>query len=134
MIRVETLVLTVHILLSVTIIGLILIQHGKGADAGAFGASNSGTIFGASGSSTFLSRTTAILTTLFFITSLGLAIIAKRQTVNSNKIEVTTSAESTASTEPTMKASEPDQPVPKVDTPRPVTEKPVDVPVSSGAK
>ena len=71
------LVLTVHILVGAAIIGLVLLQHGKGADMGAaFGSGASGSLFGASGSANFLSRTTAILATVFFLTSLGLSYLA----------------------------------------------------------
>ncbi len=71
------LVLTVHILVGAAIIGLVLLQHGKGADMGAaFGSGASGSLFGASGSANFLSRTTAILATIFFLTSLGLSYLA----------------------------------------------------------
>lgn len=127
----ETLILTVHIILSVVIIGLILIQHGKGADAGAFGASNAGTIFGASGSSTFLSRTTAILTTLFFITSMGLAIIANKKSNSLYELDtVTEPAGKSADDKLAMSPTTPEQPVPKVETPRPVTETPVEVPAT----
>lgn len=70
-------VLTVHILVALAIIGLVLMQHGKGADMGAaFGSGSSGSLFGASGSANFLSRTTAVLATVFFLTSLSLAYIA----------------------------------------------------------
>jgi len=71
------LILTVHILIGATIIGLVLLQHGKGADMGAaFGGGSSGSLFGATGSANFLSRTTAVLATVFFITSLVLSYIA----------------------------------------------------------
>ena len=71
------LVLLVHVLAGLAMIGLILMQHGKGADMGAaFGSGASGSLFGASGSANFLSRTTAVLATLFFITSLTLAYLA----------------------------------------------------------
>lgn len=78
----ETALLIVHIVVAIGIVGLVLIQHGKGADAGAaFGAgaggSASGTVFGAKGSSNFLSRSTALLATVFFMTSLSLAYTAK---------------------------------------------------------
>ena len=64
-------------MIAVAIIGLILLQQGKGADAGAaFGSGASGTVFGARGSASFLSRATAVLATLFFITSLSLAYLA----------------------------------------------------------
>ena len=69
-------VLSVHVLIAALMIGLILIQHGKGADAGAaFGSGASGTVFGAKGSGNFLSRSTAILAALFFSTSLALAYL-----------------------------------------------------------
>lgn len=78
----QTFILVVHILLAIMIIGLVLVQHGKGADAGAsFGGGGAATVFGASGSGNFLSRMTGILTALFFITSLTLAVFAKQ---NSN--------------------------------------------------
>ncbi|NOU22934.1 MAG: preprotein translocase subunit SecG [Methyloglobulus sp.] len=67
-------IIVIHILLGLSIIGLILMQQGKGADAGAtFGGGGSGSVFGAQGAASFLSRTTAILAALFFSTSLGLA-------------------------------------------------------------
>ena len=66
-----------HVLVGLAVIGLILIQHGKGADAGAaFGSGSSGTVFGAQGSASFLSRTTAVLAAVFFSTSLALAVLS----------------------------------------------------------
>ena len=68
---VQTLAVVFHVLLAFGIVGLVLLQRGKGADAGAgFGAGASGTVFGARGSANFLSRTTAVLATLFFVSSL----------------------------------------------------------------
>ena len=79
----QTFVLVVHIILAVLMIVLILVQHGKGADAGAsFGGGGAATVFGASGSGNFLTRLTAILTALFFITSITLAVFAKKQTTD----------------------------------------------------
>lgn len=73
----SNILLVFHVLIAVSVIGLILLQQGKGADAGAaFGSGASGTVFGSQGSSNFLSRTTGILATLFFATSLGLAYLA----------------------------------------------------------
>lgn len=70
-------VLVVHILAALGVIGLVLVQHGKGADMGAaFGSGASGSLFGATGSANFLSRTTAVLATVFFVTSLSLAYVA----------------------------------------------------------
>lgn len=72
-----SIVLTVHVLVGLGVIGLVLMQHGKGADMGAaFGSGASGSLFGSSGSANFLSRTTAVLATVFFITSLGLSFMA----------------------------------------------------------
>ena len=66
-----------HVIIAVSIIVLVLMQQGKGADMGAaFGSGSSGSVFGASGSGNFLSRTTAIVATLFFITSLSLTYMA----------------------------------------------------------
>ncbi|NMG74773.1 preprotein translocase subunit SecG [Aromatoleum diolicum] len=70
-------VLTIHVLVGLGVIGLVLMQHGKGADAGAaFGSGASGSVFGASGSANFLSRTTGVLAAVFFSTSLGLSYLA----------------------------------------------------------
>ena len=72
----QPLAVVVHVLLAFGIIALVLLQRGKGADAGAgFGAGASGTVFGARGSASFLSRTTAVLATLFFLSSLGLSYL-----------------------------------------------------------
>lgn len=69
-----TVILTVQMLSALAMIGLILVQHGKGADMGAaFGSGGSGSLFGASGSANFLSRTTAVLATVFFVCTLALA-------------------------------------------------------------
>jgi len=70
-------VIGLHVLIALAIIGLVLLQHGKGADMGSgFGGGASSSLFGATGSANFLSRATAVLATLFFLTSLGLAYIA----------------------------------------------------------
>ncbi|MDG9928427.1 MULTISPECIES: preprotein translocase subunit SecG [Pseudomonas] len=79
----ETVVIVVHLLGAIGVVGLVLLQQGKGADAGAsFGAGASGTVFGSQGSATFMSRFTAILAAVFFITSLGLAYFAKEKADN----------------------------------------------------
>ncbi|SFR48841.1 preprotein translocase subunit SecG [Thiomicrospira sp. ALE5] len=72
-------VLAVHIVLAFGLIVLVLLQHGKGADAGANFGGSSQSVFGSRGSATFLSKMTAVLATLFFITSLSLAYIASKQ-------------------------------------------------------
>jgi preprotein translocase subunit SecG len=77
----QTIATVSHVFLAVAIIALVLLQRGKGADAGAaFGAGASGTVFGSRGTTSFLSRTTAVLATMFFLTSLGLAYLAGQRT------------------------------------------------------
>ena len=72
--------IVLHVLVALAIIGLVLLQHGKGADMGSgFGGGASGSLFGATGSANFLSRTTAVLAALFFILSLALAYVATRK-------------------------------------------------------
>lgn len=76
----EQVILIVHVLAGLSIIGLILVQQGKGADMGAsFGSGASQTLFGSSGSGNALTRATAVLATIFFITSLSLAYVAKQR-------------------------------------------------------
>jgi len=71
-----TLILIVDVIVALCIIGLVLLQHGKGADVGAaFGGGSSGSLFGATGSANFLSRTTAVLAFIFFITTFALAYL-----------------------------------------------------------
>ena len=73
-------IITIHVLLGIGVVGLVLMQQGKGADAGAaFGTGSAGSVFGAQGAASFLSRSTAILATLFFMTSLGLAVLNGKQ-------------------------------------------------------
>jgi preprotein translocase subunit SecG len=71
-----------HVVVALAIIGLVLLQHGKGADMGSgFGGGASSSLFGATGSANFLSRTTAVLATIFFILSLTLAYVATKKPV-----------------------------------------------------
>jgi len=84
----ELFIWIVHVLVAVAVVGLVLLQHGKGADMGAaFGSGSSGSLFGATGSANFLSRTTAVLATLFFLTSLGLTYLST-QGAQANKPSV----------------------------------------------
>ena len=77
---IETLVLVFHVLAALAVIGLVLIQHGKGADAGAgFGGGASSTVFGSGGAGNFLQRLTTGIAIAFFITSFGLAYYAKEK-------------------------------------------------------
>lgn len=76
----ETLVWSIHVILAVVLIVLVLLQHGKGADMGAaFGSGSAGSLFGASGSATFLSRTTGIVAAMFFATSMSLTYLTMNQ-------------------------------------------------------
>lgn len=89
----EILILIVHVLVGAGVIGLVLLQHGKGADMGAaFGSGSAGSLFGASGSANFLSRTTAILAAIFFTTSLGLTYLGSKHSKPQGVIERTQSA------------------------------------------
>ncbi len=84
----QTIILVAHVGIALLIIGLVLLQRGKGADAGTgFGAGASGTVFGARGSATFFSRATGVLATLFFVTSLALAYLATQRTVPRSLLE-----------------------------------------------
>lgn len=77
----ETIIWILHLLSAISVIVLVLLQHGKGADMGAaFGTGSSGSLFGASGSANFLSRTTGVLAAVFFITSLGLTYLSSHKT------------------------------------------------------
>jgi preprotein translocase subunit SecG len=90
----ENLVLLIHVLLAIGVIAFVLIQRGKGAEAGAsFGGGASQTVFGSSGSGNFLTRTTAILVAGFFITSLALAFMAKQKAEGLTDINIPVSEE-----------------------------------------
>lgn len=85
----EQLILIAHLLIALAIIGLILLQQGKGAEMGAsFGAGASQTLFGSGGSSNALTKATALLATLFFATSFALAIVAKDKVAVSNEFNL----------------------------------------------
>lgn len=95
-----TAILALHIIVAISMIGLILIQHGKGADAGAsFGAGGAGTVFGANGAANFLTRTTAVMTAIFFITSLTLGYFAKQQSHDNYRLDTGTPTEITKTTQ-----------------------------------
>lgn len=117
-------IIVIHVLLGLGVIGLVLMQQGKGADAGAaFGSGASGTIFGAQGAASFLSRTTAVLASLFFITSLGLAVLSGKTTEVKDLLDM---PETEISEVPNLgPKSATDTPVPV-----PTEQNQVDVPVS----
>lgn len=86
---IEDLVLIVHLLSAVAIIGLVLIQQGKGAEAGSgFGAGAGGTVFGSSGAGNFLTRTTTLIVVVFFVTSFTLAFFAKERSEAGNDLDM----------------------------------------------
>ncbi len=96
----QTVVLVAHTLIALAVIALVLLQRGKGADAGAaFGAGASGTVFGSRGSASFFSRATAVLATLFFVSSLGLAYLSSQQSTAPTSLLDTTPVEAPAEAE-----------------------------------
>jgi preprotein translocase subunit SecG len=108
-----TIVLTVQMLSAIAMIGLILIQHGKGADMGAaFGSGSSGSLFGASGSANFLSRTTAVLACVFFVCTLALAYFGNLRPATSGSVLEGVSSSAPASQIPADSAPVPAAVVP----------------------
>ena len=92
-----TLIIVAHVVIALGIIGLVLLQHGKGADMGSgFGGGASSSLFGATGSANFLSRATAVLATVFFLTSLGLAYLASERPRASGSVMERSSPEAPA--------------------------------------
>ncbi|MGH8481165.1 MAG: preprotein translocase subunit SecG [Nevskiaceae bacterium] len=108
----HTILVVIQVLAAIALIGLVLLQHGKGADAGAaFGSGASGTVFGARGSANFLSRATAICATLFFLASLSLAYVVQgRKAPESIVDKVAPAAEDPAAAAPEQPAAEPEAP------------------------
>ncbi|MHA7599822.1 preprotein translocase subunit SecG [Alicycliphilus sp. T452] len=99
-------ILAIQMLTALGMIGLILIQHGKGADMGAaFGSGSSGSLFGASGSANFLSRTTAVLATVFFVATLALAYFGNQRPASTGSVLETPAAAVPASAAPAADAS-----------------------------
>lgn len=109
----HTVLVVIQVLVAVSLIGLVLIQHGKGADAGAaFGSGSSGTVFGARGAANFLSRATAWLATVFFAISLALAYwVGGRGGASSVVDSMPATAPAAAPAQPTLPSeSTPSQP------------------------
>ena len=97
----ETLIWVLHVLSAVSVIVLVLLQHGKGADMGAaFGSGSSGSLFGASGSANFLSRTTGFLAAVFFITSLGLTYLSSHKIEGAGVMDKAVPAQAPQAVEP----------------------------------
>ena len=134
----QTLLTVFHLFLAIGLVGLVLIQHGKGADAGAaFGSGASSTVFGARGSASFLTRTTAALAALFYVTSMVLAYFA------SQKVEVeglmdrvpaapVTTVQPKSTVEIPVPATSPKTDVPQVEVPSIPVPAPIPRPASEG--
>jgi len=96
----ETFIWVVNVLSAFSVVVLVLLQHGKGADMGAaFGSGSSGSLFGASGSANFLSRTTGVLAAVFFISTLGLTYLSAHKTESKGVMEKVIPAQSSVSVE-----------------------------------
>ena len=111
----ENLVTVIHVLAAIGVIGLVLLQHGKGADMGAaFGSGSSGSLFGASGSANFLSHTTAVFAGIFFICTLGITWIGNKKEVSPGILSGTVAPVATPAAEPVAPVQDPTKPaVPK---------------------
>jgi len=104
----HTMLLIVHILIAIALISLVLVQRGKGADMGAaFGSGASGTLFGSRGSASFLTRATAVLATLFFITSLSLAFMFNQKSEVKSVTDISAPAPSPQPSKPAAPADVP---------------------------
>ncbi len=105
----HSVILVVHILAGVGVVGLVLLQHGKGADMGAaFGSGASGSLFGATGSANFLSRATAVLAAVFFLTSLGLSYVSNSRPTRATSVMDSVPAPSSAPALPPAAPAAPD--------------------------
>jgi preprotein translocase subunit SecG len=125
-------ILGVHVLLALMIIGLVLLQRGKGAEAGAgFGSGASGTVFGARGTSTLFSKLTAVFAALFFVTSLSLAYLGSHATVEPTSVlerAAQAAAAAPKAPPPAAPAASPAPTPTPTPTPEPVEPKPTEPP------
>ncbi len=115
----QNIVLVIHVIIAVSLVALVLLQQGKGADAGAaFGAGASGTVFGSKGSSSFLTRTTGVLAALFFTTSLTLFVLATDSKTATSVVDQIHATEQQVDKKQGVSAiSTPDSDVPVADVP-----------------
>ncbi len=115
---IQKFMLITHTLIALSIIALVLLQRGKGADAGAaFGAGASGTVFGARGSGSFFSRATAVLATAFFATSLTLAYLSSQHSTQTESLlETAPVVEEQVDEEPVLNDELPDTDMPALET------------------
>ena len=113
----QTAILVLHVLAAASIVVLVLLQHGKGADMGAaFGSGSAGSLFGSSGAANFLSRTTAVLAAVFFVTSLALTYFSAPSKTSGG---VTQQLEVPKGTESKQLESKPAAPAPSAPAPAP---------------
>ena len=134
----EQVILVLYVLLAAAMVGLILIQHGKGADVGAsFGAGASQTVFGSVGAGNVLTRSTAILATLFFVASIGLAVMAKHKAEAAREGGIPVAAEVRPGDNASPPASDVPSAGPATDTPSAALSSDIpsagDIPVSAPA-
>lgn len=113
----QSILLILHVLMALALIGLILIQHGKGADAGAsFGGGASGTVFGSQGSASFLTRATAILATVFFANSFLLSFLSTSEVQTTSLVDQVQTIDASSEQPDKMDGSNQANDVPAVDT------------------
>jgi preprotein translocase subunit SecG len=118
--QLETIIFVVHVVAAIAIIGLVLVQHGKGADMGSgFGGGASNTVFGSLGSGNFLTRATTTIAIGFFVTSFVLAYFAKEHSVSARNIGIPAIVQQQKVAEPVVApqvlSSQPDSEVPNID-------------------
>lgn len=110
----QAVLLTIHVLLAIGVIGLVLMQQGKGADAGAaFGSGSSATVFGAGGSGSFLTRMTTLMAALFFVTSIALAVHAANREAESDSVVDSTAPAAQEQAQPAEQGSGADAAMPE---------------------
>jgi len=127
----EILILVIHVIAAAGLIGLVLLQHGKGADMGAaFGSGASGSLFGSSGSANFLSRTTAVLAAVFFLTSMGLTYVTGHKPQSASVMEGHKTEQPAAPAQPTG----PTQTVPPTTTQPPANKPAQTIPAPADSK
>ena len=112
--------IVLHVMVACAIIGLVLLQHGKGADMGSgFGGGASGSLFGATGSANFLSRTTAVLAAIFFVSSLTLAYFATQRPREAGSVVDRAPPAQQKKAEPAKPEAQPEKPAPQSEKPVP---------------
>jgi len=127
----EIFILVIHVVAAAGLIGLVLLQHGKGADMGAaFGSGASGSLFGSSGSANFLSRTTAVLAAVFFLTSMGLTYVTGHKPQSTSVMEGHKTEQPAAPAAPTG----PTQTVPPTTTQPPANKPAQTIPAPADSK